>query len=276
VKDIVENRRRISLASKLRIAWLTLRENGLPWCLLLFGYYVSSFVADKFFSAMDRLRRSRNLPGLNSAALNKQIWEAWDWRAGGDEWTESEEWKQSLIRCVLNREMPQDCSILEIGPGGGRWTGPLLERASAYVGVDISATCIDHCRGRFGQVRHARFIVGSGRDLAQVADRSIDAIWSFDVFVHINRAEVAAYASEFLRVLRPGGTAIIHHGAVGGAQGGWRSNMTGDEFASILRQNNLQIVKTLDQWADDTRTYPLRFGDLITVFTAPAVEIRPA
>jgi SAM-dependent methyltransferase len=275
MKDIVENRRRISFASKLRIAWLTLRENGPLWCLLLFAYYVSSFVADRFFSAMDRLRKARNLPGLNSAALNKEIWEAWDWRAGGDEWSKSEEWKQSLIHCVLERELPRDCSILEIGPGGGRWTAALLDRATDYVGVDISSTCVEHCAARFGQIKHARFMVGSGRDLAQIADQSIDAIWSFDVFVHINRAEVAAYAREFLRVLRPGGTAIIHYGAVGGAQGGWRSNLTGDEFASILRQYNFHVVKTLDQWADDARTYPMNFGDLICVFTAPEHPMQP-
>jgi ubiquinone/menaquinone biosynthesis C-methylase UbiE len=272
LKDIVENRRRITFGQKLGIAWLVLRENGFLWCLLLLAYYLSSSVAHQIFTAMDRLRRAWNIPGLNSATLNKKIWESWDWSGEGDEWSESEEWKQSLIRCVLDVQMPRDCAILEIGPGGGRWTAPLLERAREYVGVDISSTCVDHCRERFRQFPNATFIVGSGRDLAQVPDDSVDAIWSFDVFVHINRSEVTAYAKDFLRVLRPGGVAAIHHGAVGGAQGGWRSNLTAEEFASILAQNKLQVLKTLDQWTDGPRTYPMRFGDLITVFTAPPLK----
>ena len=49
------------------------------------------------------------------------------------------------------------------------------------------------------------FRLGNGSDLAGVASGSIDAVWSFDVFVHVNRAEFKAYAAEIARVLRQGG-----------------------------------------------------------------------
>jgi SAM-dependent methyltransferase len=266
MKDIVANRTRISLGRKLRLAWLALRENGLWWCLLLFTYYSASTVADRAFARMDRVRRARNVPGLNSATLNKEIWEAWNWSAEGDEWTHSEPWKQSLIRCVLETEIPRNASVLEIGPGGGRWTEPLLRHAGAYVGIDISSTCVEHCRKRFGTDGRAQFFVGSGRDLAQVADASVDAIWSFDVFVHINGAEVQAYLKEFCRVLKPSGVAVIHHGSVGGASGGWRSNLTLSALQSMLAGSDLRIVKSIDQWDDGTAVQHLRYDDLITVF----------
>ena len=120
MKDSVENRKHISFTRKLKLAWLVLRENGVWWCFLLLAYYVTSTVADGAFAAMDRLRRTRDVPGLNSPTLNKEIWEAWNWNSGGDEWSQSEQWKESLVTCVLRRLVPENSRILEIGPGAGR------------------------------------------------------------------------------------------------------------------------------------------------------------
>ncbi len=274
MKDIVENRKRITLARKMRLARLALRENGIIWCALFFAYYLTSALAHRAFSAMDRWRSSRNIPGINSVALNKEIWEAWNWDAAGDEWTRSEDWKQSLIRCVLEQEIPADASVLEIGPGGGRWTAALLGRARTYTGVDISASCVEHCRQRFRNDPRARFVVGTGRDLRAVEKATVDAIWSFDVFVHINRAEVDAYAAEFARVLRPRGVGIVHHGGVGGASGGWRSNLTAEAFLRILDRHGLQPVRSVAHWMDGQVVHDLQYGDQITVFVKP--DITPS
>jgi SAM-dependent methyltransferase len=265
VKDLVGNRRKIGFGQKLRLVLLALRENGLWWGGHLLTYYLASTVADRAFARMDRLRRERNLPGLNSPALNKRIWESWDWSSGGDEWNQSDEWKSSLIRGVLQQYIPTGCDILEIGPGGGRWTQPLLERARTYVGIDISASCIEHCQRRFADQRNAQFFVGSGRDLAAAGSASADAVWSFDVFVHINKAEVACYVQELRRVLRPGGIAVIHHGGSGGSAGGWRSDLTAADFQQMLTQHNLVVRQVLTQWADGDQIRKLTFGDLITV-----------
>jgi SAM-dependent methyltransferase len=240
MKDVVENRQLVSFGRKLRIARIALEENGPAWCFLMLLYYASSTVSHKAFATMDRLRRTRGIPGLNSRRLNKEIWEAWDWNtSGGEEWSATPQSKEGLIRFVLEPEIPEGGRILEIGPGGGRWTGALIARAREYLGIDISATCVEHCRRRFADEAKARFAVGSGADLAGVEDSSIDAIWSFDVFVHINVAEVEGYAAEFRRVLRPGGVGVIHHGGVGGATGGWRSNVTGAAFEEILKRSGL-------------------------------------
>lgn len=269
MRDSVENRKRIALRRKAHLARLALRENGIIWCALFFTYYLASAIAHRAFSAMDRRRSARNIPGLNSLALNKEIWDAWNWDAAGDEWTASDEWKQSLIRCVLEREIPAGSSVLEIGPGGGRWTASLLAHASAYIGIDISATCTEYCRKRFRDDPRAQFFVGTGHDLAAAGDAAVDAIWSFDVFVHINRAEVDDYGAEFARVLRPGGIGVVHHGAVGGASGGWRSNLTAEAFLSILDRHGLRPLRSLTSWADGDAVHHLQYGDLITVFVKP-------
>lgn len=146
----------------------------------------------------------------------------------------------------------------------------LLERSSSYIGVDISASCIDACRARFADRDDARFEVGSGSDLQVVPSSSIDALWSFDVFVHINRSEVEKYAEEFDRVLKPGAIAIIHHGTVGGALGGWRSNLTQEAMLEILERHGFRILESVEEWRDGDTAYDLReYRDRITVFSKP-------
>jgi SAM-dependent methyltransferase len=270
MKDIVENRKHITWAGKLKLAAIAVRENGLLWCILLLTYYSASSIAHRSFRALDRLRHTRQIPGLNSPALNKAIWEAWDWSAKGDEWTHSPEWKQALIRGLLQKLITTDQDILEIGPGAGRWTGALLERARRYTGIDISSACIEHCRKHFGHDRRTTFVVGSGRDLTPVAAGSIDAVWSYDVFVHINAAEVDGYVAELARILRPTAVAVIHHGGVGGAAGGWRSNLTASALQEMVQRHGLLLERSLDHWVDGDTVHSLIYGDRIAVIRKPA------
>ena len=268
MKDIVENRRRITLGKKFQIAGIVLRENGILWSSLLGLYYLSSAISQRAFAAMDARRKSKGIPGLNSPTLNKAIWEAWDWNAAGEEWTPSEEWKSSILRCILCKHVPLGSSVLEIGPGGGRWTGHLIERSASLLAVDISESCVELCRKKFAGSPKAKFIVGTGSDLAGVPDASVDALWSFDVFVHINREEVERYAGEFRRVMRPGAVGIIHHGSVGGALGGWRSNLTHEGMLEILKGRGFQIVTSFKEWQDEGITHQTGlYQDVVTVFS---------
>lgn len=267
MKDIVENRQRISFGKKVKIASLALRENGILWSVCLAIYYATSAVSSKAFAWMDTLRRNNQLPGLNSAAMNKLIWESWDWGAGGEEWSPSPEWKQSVIDCVLKKHIGKGDRVLEIGPGGGRWTEELLNLASGLKGADISASCVEACQQRFSAADHAEFFVSSGRDLEGVDDESLDSIWSFDVFVHINRPELEAYAGEFVRTLKPGGKGVLHHGTVGGEKGGWRSNVTADDMSRILTEAGLEVVDQFQSWEDGGVEHQAGlYEDAITVF----------
>jgi ubiquinone/menaquinone biosynthesis C-methylase UbiE len=202
--------------------------------------------------------------------MNRVIWENWDWSAKGEEWTPSPEWKRSVIEHLLRADIPDGAAVLEIGPGGGRWTEELQQRSKRLTGLDISAACVRTCQARFLHCDNVDFRVGSGSDLDGVPDASVDAIWSFDVFVHVDLREFRAYTAEFARVLRPGGIGVIHHGGVGGSTGGWRSNVTGDDVLEMLRSTDLEVVERLSSWWDNGCEYHAGlYGDAVTIFRMP-------
>jgi SAM-dependent methyltransferase len=270
MKDIVANRKKIDLAQKLRLFRIVLRENGLLWTVNLAGYYAASSVADRAHARMHHLRTERGLPGLNSSTLNYEIWQNWDWESSGEEWTYPDGWKESLIDNILQKYMVQGGRILEIGPGAGRWTEILVKTASHLIAVDISDQCIDICKQKFAAYPTAEFRVNNGSELPFIESDSIDSIWSFDVFVHINAQETNAYLREFRRVLKNGGCAAIHHGATGGITGGWRSDVTAETFRALVMANGFTILTEIDEWRDGDQNFQIsRYGDVLTVFHKP-------
>ena len=118
------------------------------------------------------------------------------------------------------------------------------------------------------------YVRSSGSDLPGVADASIDAVWSFDVFVHVAPLDQAGYLTEIARVLRPGGIAAIHH-ADGRNRGdapsreGWRAPMSATLFASLARDRGLQVEKQLREWSAGQHDLGA-FHDVITVLRRPA------
>jgi SAM-dependent methyltransferase len=263
MKDIVENRQRMSLASKLRLAWISVRTNGPLWFICLGIYYVGSSLAHFGFKHADLLRKKKNLPGMSSLSANKLIWENWNWSGNGEEWTLSPEWKTSVVKTFIDPYYTNCGALLEIGPGAGRWTEYLITKTNKLIGVDISQACVTACQNRFPS---AEFELGNGKDIAMIPRGSIDAIWSFDVFVHINGAEFLSYVREFRRVLKPGGLIIIHHGSVGGSNGGWRSNVTDAMVREFMTANGFDIEKQVHDWLDEGTEYPAGlYSDTITI-----------
>lgn len=207
----------------------------------------------------------------NSASENEDRWSGWDWSERGEEWTLSAEWKQGLVDEVLERWIPGRSSVLEIGPGGGRWTEHLLARAARLTLVDVSERPLELCRERFAaDLSRIAFVRSSGGDMPGVADRSVDAVWSFDVLVHVAPTDLASYLGEIARVLVPEGVAILHHsdGRNRGEQrsrAGWRAPMSRGLLAALARERGLRVERQLDAWGPEGRHKLDAYGDAITV-----------
>ena len=203
-------------------------------------------------------------------ASNRDWWERYDWAGGGEEWTESPAWKQALVEDVLRPLIPDGACILEIGPGGGRWSVELAARARHLVVLDVSEAALASCRERLAAYPDVTFLHGDGRALAGVADASLDAVWSFDVFVHIAPLDLAAYLEEIARVLAPAGIAVVHH-SDGRNRGrllsrhGWRAPMSRELIASLARARGLAVQSQFDSWGEGGRFDLSAYGDAISV-----------
>jgi len=104
-------------------------------------------------------------------------------------------------------------TILEIGAGGGRFTSLLTEKATTVLAGDAAPTMLALLGARFHDRPGVKPLLLDGRTLAGVADGTVDAVFSYDVFVHLAAWDTFNYLREIRRVLRPGGRAIVHHGS---------------------------------------------------------------
>jgi SAM-dependent methyltransferase len=98
-------------------------------------------------------------------------------------------------------------AVLELGCGGGRLTGHLLERASSVTAVDIALDMVEHCRRAYPQ---ATVRQGDLRDLAQFAGEGWDAIVAgFAVIDVLSDDERQAFLAQAHDLLRPAGLLIF-------------------------------------------------------------------
>ena len=201
-------------------------------------------------------------------------------------------WKHELVRAYI-APIPPGSQTVEIGPGHGRWTEYLLARSSRLTLVDISQECLDRCRERFGEEAAIDYYRTDVTSLAVVADASVDFIWSFDSFVHMEPDVVRPYIVEMARVLRPGGRAVIHHAAkshwavallpitsragrpgrlfqhVAGQRrlfdNGCRADTSAKAVARWAHEAGLTVIEQTDSWGDRNDYNVRLFRDKITV-----------
>lgn len=150
---------------------------------------------------------------------NRSYWDfGTNWADRGEGWsgfwgTPEMQWYGSIFPRI-HRHLRAG-TILEIACGYGRWTHFLREHCDRLIGVDLVAKCVQACRQRFATANHLSFVQNDGRSLDFVADASVDFVFSFDSLVHCDATVLRAYLSQFPRILRPGGTAFLHHSNLG-------------------------------------------------------------
>jgi SAM-dependent methyltransferase len=243
---------------------------------------------------------------MPSVDWNHEVWGSENkWDSEGDEWSGMaaycgqpyQEWKSALVETFLLPELTATSDVLEVAPGHGRWSSLMVGTVRNLTLVDLSQSCIDACRKRFSDASNVTYIVNDGTSLSGVADASIDFIWSFDSFVHMEGDVIASYLREFARVLRPGGKIVIHHAdkrpsAVklaptlkrGGAPGrvilrllaqgrlrdsGNRSEVSRSAVARDAQAAGLSVIKQTDRWGAGGRCTVGKYHDAISLLSRP-------
>jgi ubiquinone/menaquinone biosynthesis C-methylase UbiE len=240
---------------------------------------------------------------MPSLEWNRQEWgQQHTWAEGGDEWSDIAascgqpyaEWKDALVETFI-APYAVDAEVLEIAPGYGRWTEFLASLARRVVLVDINENCLRACKKRFEGLMHIEYQLGDG-DSLPVPDASQDFVWSFDSFVHMDPPVVREYVREIARVLRPGGSAVVHHADMRGwslaltpltvrlgtpgrvlqqlaSQGrlrdnGWRSNVTGQMVATWAHAAGMTVAQTRS-WGAEHQYDVAKYRDLISILRKP-------
>jgi S-adenosylmethionine-dependent methyltransferase len=109
----------------------------------------------------------------------------------------------------LNRYLPAQGSVLEIGAATGRYTQGLAQRGYRVMAVDLSPVQLEKSRQNLvdeGLADRVEFLVADARDLSAITDRQFDAVLLMGPLYHllIEMDRKLALEEAFDR-LRPGG-----------------------------------------------------------------------
>lgn len=227
-----------------------------------------------------------------------KCWNTYDWKKNGDEWDNQaafcnqpyKKWKKSIVDNFIYKNIDKNSIVLEIAPGHGRWTEFILKKAEETALVDVNKKCIDFCKKRFSKFKNIKYYVNDGRRLDFIKNNSVDFIFSYDSFVHMEKNVIDSYFKEFSRILKPNGKVIIHH--AGKKRGGlvsfldklgiagkiiyWlfyldksdlsgeRSNISKKMIEKIVKKYNLKIVSQVNSWGKNNEYNCKLFNDYIS------------
>lgn len=103
----------------------------------------------------------------------------------------------------------RDHAAVEIGPGGGRWTRYLIGFGELFV-VDVHAELIAEIKKNFDQP-NMRFVLNDGTDFPGIPDRSIQFLFSFGTFVHLDLPLIETYVDNMRRILTDDANVVIQY-----------------------------------------------------------------
>ncbi|HTU60152.1 MAG TPA: class I SAM-dependent methyltransferase [Polyangiales bacterium] len=112
------------------------------------------------------------------------------------------------IEAVVNRSIPANAAVLEVGCGGGQLARRLVERRSdlTWTGLDLSREQVARARRRTADMQRLSFVEGDAQALP-FSDALFDVVVSIASIKHW--PDQALGLRECIRVLRPDGLLLV-------------------------------------------------------------------
>lgn len=265
--------------SKLKELNDFLKERGFVWTILFVNRHILKKRLNFIESRLISIEKKRRITGKKTISaqyhtrdINRKFYDNYDWSDEGEEWSrdvikyknmDPQVWKKKLIQKMLKKYISKGSVVLEIGPGGGRWSNILKTRSSRLILADISKNCLQVCKKRFEDEKNIDYFLIKDGKLDFIEEGSLHHIWAYDVFVHINPTEIEEYVKQFRKLLKKNGVAVIHHSGTyeseADAGSGFRSHMDKDFFKKLVVNNGMKII-------EQNTELPHKPGDVISVF----------
>ncbi len=109
--------------------------------------------------------------------------------------------------------------VLDLGCGIGRVMRPLAPHVGEIVGVDVSGEMLSRARDYLHGVPNHRLVLTDGRSLPDIEDQSVDLLYSFLCFIHVDKRSAYRYFGEIARVLAPRARALLQFQDILSAEG---------------------------------------------------------
>jgi len=153
-------------------------------------------------------------------------------------------------------------TAVEIGPGGGRWTRYLLRFGRLYL-VDFHAEILAEAQRAFRRHSHLVFLVNQGHDFPGIPPASVDFLFSFGTFVHLELPIIAAYLAAMRGILKPGANAVLQY----------------SDKRKIMAQLNSGFADTTPEQVRrevERAGFEVLEEDLTTLWHSSVIRFRPA
>ena len=149
----------------------------------------------------------------------------------------------------LRPYVSSDTTVLEIGPGGGRWTRYMLHAKQIYA-VDYHQELLDELKANLGPDK-ITFIRNHGDDFPGIAPACIDFVFSFGAFVHLDLDIIDRYLNNLKPLLKPSTNVVIHYSdktkPLGRENKGFSENDP-EKMAAVIKAHGYRILE------EDTKT----------------------
>lgn len=108
----------------------------------------------------------------------------------------------------LGCQICEDDIALDFGCGWGRISQSLYRyfKPENIISADIQTEAVEFCRSSGLRTNITQVC---NQNLAQVQDNSVDYVFAFSVFSHLNEQNANNWIAEFIRILKPGGAIAV-------------------------------------------------------------------